>query len=297
MFRALLVTALAAVLASGVVSAQQTDQAADKPAASPAPVQPADQGADKPAPAQPADQGADKPAAVPAPAAAPQAEASGKPGIGGIKSAALVAFSVPRNVAEASAGALSGLSALNRLASGGMKGNGPEVARDAMAGFIEQMNQGRFELVSMDRVLGNEKFKALAAAHDQSKKGAGNTKSSFAGLPVIVLSKTMEQSAFAADAAKAIGVDGVVLVDVTTLNYVMWTGAMGSGTAKARGVSLFKLYDREGRAVWETTAAALTETTGAMVGGALNPSAAPLLHKDIGVTMAKDLQKNYPAGK
>ena len=284
MFRGWFVIALAALLASGAVLAQPTDQAPDKPAASPAP-------------AQPADPGADKPAAAPAPASAPQAEAAGKPGVGGIRSAALVAFSVPRNVAEASAGVLSGLSALNRLASGGTKGNGPEVARDAMAGFIEQMNQGRFEFVSMDRVLGNEQFKALAATHDQSKKGAGNTKSTFPGLPIIVLSKTMEQSAFAADAAKAIGVDGVVLVDVTTLNYVMYTGAMGSGSAKARGVSLFKLYDREGRAVWETTAAAFTDTSGAMVGGALNPSAAPLLHKDIGVSIAKDLQKNYPAGK
>lgn len=218
-----------------------------------------------------------------------------KGGVTSIKSVALVAFSVPRIVAEeAGGGSLAGISAaVATIRGGGMRGNGAEVAREAAGGFVDEMNKdGTLRFVATSQVVASGDFKSLAGTYDQSK-GQGNQKAAYEGLPVIVLTPSMAQSDFAARAAKALGVDGVVLVDINKLNYFLYTGAMGSGQAKARGSALFKLFDRNGRAVWESGAVVYTEASGGMVAGGISPAAAPVLNRDIGTTIAKDLLKTY----
>lgn len=218
-----------------------------------------------------------------------------KGGVGSIKSVALVAFSVPRIVTEeAGGGSLAGISAaVATIRGGSVRGNGAEVARDAAGGFVDEMNKdGTLRFVAMSQVAASGDFKNLVSMYDQSK-GQGNQKAAFEGLPVIVLTPSMAKSDFAARAAKALGVDGVVMVDINRLNYFLYTGAMGSGQAKARGAGLFKVFDSSGRAVWESGAVVYTEASGAMVAGGINPAAAPILNRDIGSTIAKDLLKTY----
>lgn len=222
-----------------------------------------------------------------------------KGSVASINSVALVAFSVPRIVAEeAGGGTLAGISAMvSTVKSGGMRGNGADVARDAAAGFVEEMGKlGTMRFVTIEQVVASGEFKSLVTRFDQSRAGQGAQKSAREGLPVIVLPPSMTQSDFAAAAAKALGVDGVVMVDINRLNYFLYTGAMGSGQAKAKGSALFKLFDRNGRAVWEAGAVVYTEASGAMVAGGINPAAAPILNKDIGTTIAKDLIKTYHGG-
>jgi len=226
-----------------------------------------------------------------------------KGSVASINSVALVAFSVPNIVAEeAGGGALSGVTAmvstLSKAASGGgLRGNGAEVAQQAAAGLTEELSkQSNLRFVAMSQVLASGEFKSLVGQYDQSRAGHGSSKSSSPGLPVIVLTPSMPQSDFAAQAAKALGVDGVVMVDVSRLNYFLYTGAMGSGQAKAKGAALFKVFDRTGRAVWESGAVVYTEESAAMLAGGLNPAAAPALNKDVGTTIAKDLLKTYRSG-
>jgi len=221
-----------------------------------------------------------------------------KGGVTSIKSVALVAFSVPRIVAEeAGGGSLAGISAaVATFKSGGMRGNGAEVAREAAGGFVDEMNKdGTLRFVAVSQVVANGDFKSMVSLYDQSR-GQGSQKAAYEGLPVIVLTPSTAQSDFAARAAKALGVDGVVMVDVNRLNYFLYTGAMGSGQAKARGAALFKLFNSSGRAVWESGAVVYTEASGAMVAGGINPAAAPILNRDIGTTIAKDLLKTYRGG-
>lgn len=219
----------------------------------------------------------------------------------GIKSVAVVAFTVPGVVAEkADSGALAGITALVSLGKeamdkgdGAVRGNGDKVAAEAAAGFAEEMSkQTGMRFMSMDNVTGNAAFKGMVAANDQSTN-KGINRAAAPGLPVIVLSRSAERSDFAASAAKALGVDGVVMVDVNELYYFLYTGTMGTGQAKAKGSALFKLFDRDGQPVWESTAVVFSDASAAMVAGALNPTAAPALHKDIGATLVKDLMKTY----
>jgi hypothetical protein len=151
---------------------------------------------------------------------------------------------------------------------------------------------GKLHFVSMDQVVSNAEFRKLKEAADQSGKGQGVSRSSAAGLPAIVLTRNAERSEFAAQSARALGVDGVVLVDVNELYYFLYTGAAGSGQAKARGSALFKLFDKNGQPVWEAPVVVYSDDSAGMVSGAINPAAAPALHRSIGSTMAADILKN-----
>ena len=117
--------------------------------------------------------------------------------------------------------------------------------------------------------------------------------------PAIALAPDGKSSEYAAKAAKALGVDGVMMVDINKMEYFLYTGAAGSGQAKAQGNAGFKLYDRNGNPVWESAAVVQTAASAAMVAGALNPAQAPSLHKSIGADIATDLLKRYKenAGK
>lgn len=218
-----------------------------------------------------------------------------------IKSVAVVAFSVPNMVAEeAGSGPLAGLTAMVSLGKQAMskdsapvRGNGDKVAVDAVAGFVEELTkQTELRFIAMDSVIGNAEFKSMVQAADQST-GKGINHAAVPGLPVIVLSRAAERSDFAARSAKALGVDGVVMVDVNTLNYFLYTGTAGTGQAKAKGSALFKLFDRDGQPVWESSAVVWSEASAGMMAGMVDPTAAPALHRDIGVTLVKDLMKTY----
>jgi hypothetical protein len=221
--------------------------------------------------------------------------------VASIKSVAVVAFSVPRVVAEeAGSGPLGGLTALVSLGkeavgkgSGAVRGNGDKVAADAVAGFVDELaKQTDMRFMAMDSVVGNAEFKAMVQANDQST-GKGINHAAVPGLPVVVLSRSAERSDFAARAAKALGVDGVVMVDINELNYFLYTGTVGTGQAKAKGSALFKLFDREGQPVWESAAVVFSDASAVMVAGAVDPTSAPRLHRDIGATLVKDLMKTY----
>jgi len=215
-----------------------------------------------------------------------------------IKTVAVVSFAVPAFVTEEEgSGGLGGITALvgatTKLAKGEENlGNGQEVARDAVDGFIAKMSSaGRWDIKPRNEVAGNAEIKAMAATYDQSIK---DKKVGLEGTPAIQLQMDGKPNEYAAKAAAALGVDGVMMLDANEMEYYLYTGALGTGQAKARGRGIFKLYDRNGMPVWESgTVVNETEASAAMAGGGVNPSAAPGLHKSIGEAFAADLLKRY----
>lgn len=214
-----------------------------------------------------------------------------------IQTVAVVGFTVPEYVMEEdSGGALAGASALlslgKKIAKGEkVEGNGEEVAEAAVRGFVEKMqSSGNMKFQAMSQVTANPEFMALkdkyGAAANVPSRGAP-------GLPVIVLKTKAERSEFAGEAARALGVDGVIIVYVRELQYALYTGVMGNGSAKAEGAALFKLYDRDGNAVWQSGSVVRSDASATMIAGAIMPQQAPALHKDIGATIAADLLKTY----
>lgn len=218
--------------------------------------------------------------------------------VNAIKTVAVVSFAVPAYVTEEEgSGGLGGITALvgaaTKLAKGEEKlGNGQEVARDAVAGFVEKMSSaGRWDIQSPSAVAANAEVKAMAATYDQSVK---DRKTGLEGTPAILLAMDGRRNEYAAKAAAALGVDGVMMLDANEMEYFLYTGAMGTGQAKARGRGIFKLYDRDGNPVWESgTVVNSTDASAAMVSGGVNPSAAPELHKSLGEAFAADLLKRY----
>jgi hypothetical protein len=215
-----------------------------------------------------------------------------------IKTVAVVSFAVPAFVTEEeSTGSLGGITALvgatTKLVKGEENlGNGQEVARDATDGFIEKMSTaGRWEIMSRSSVVTHPQVKALAPTYDQSIK---NQRTGLEGTAVIRLEMDGKPSEYAARVAAALGVDGVMMLDANEMEYYLYTGALNTGQAKARGRGIFKLYDRDGNPVWESgTVVNATKASAAMAAGGVNPSAAPGLHKSMGEAFATDLLKRY----
>ena len=218
--------------------------------------------------------------------------------VNAIKSVAVVSFAVPAFVTEEEdSGGLSGITALvgaaTKLAKGEENlGNGQAVAKDAVAGFVEKMSTaGRWDIKSPSEVAANAEIKAMAATYDQSIK---DRKIGLEGTPAIRLEMDGKRNEYAAKAAAALGVDGVMMLDANEMEYFLYTGALGTGQAKARGRGIFKLYDRDGNPVWESgTVVNETEASAAMAAGGVNPTAAPGLHKSLGEAFATDLLKRY----
>ena len=215
-----------------------------------------------------------------------------------IKSVAVVSFTVPEIVAEESgSGGLGGLSALigavKSLASGDKEnlGNGREVAKDAVAGFIEKMSStGRWEFLPTSEVTANSSIKSMVSQYDQSDK---QVVTSFEGTPAVSLELNGKRSEFAAKAASALGVDGVMMVDFNRMEYSLYTGVAGNGQAKAKGNAGFKLYDRDGNPVWESFESVLSEASATMISGAIIPAQAPNLHRSMGTGLATNVLKTY----
>lgn len=214
-----------------------------------------------------------------------------------IQTVAVVAFTVPEYVTEEeSGGSLAGAMALmslgKQLAKGEkVEGNGEEVAEAAVRGFVEKMqSSGNMKFQAMNQVTANPEFMALKKKYE----AAANVPSMGApGLPVIVLEQKATRSNFAGEAARALDVDGVIIVYVRKLEYALYTGISGNGQAKAEGSALFKLYDRDGNAVWQSGSVVRSEASAAMVAGAINPKQAPALHKDIGAMIAANVLRIY----
>ncbi|MDH5354168.1 MAG: hypothetical protein OEY09_06955 [Gammaproteobacteria bacterium] len=215
-----------------------------------------------------------------------------------IKSVAVVSFKVPAFVTEeADSGMLGGLTALvgavTSLASDEEElGNGREVASDAVPGFIEQMSsKGRWNILPMDKVTGNADIQSMVDEYDDSVK---DRTTGLEGTPAIPLELGGGKSEYAAKAAQALGVDGVMMVDFHTMEYSLYTGMSGNGQAKAKGNASFVLYDRNGSPVWESASPVVwSETSAAMVAGAINPLQSVNLHKSIGEALAADVLKIY----
>jgi hypothetical protein len=218
---------------------------------------------------------------------------------------AVIAFTVPGYVIEEakSSGDLAGLSAAVGFAAqvaGGkqIKGNGEQVAQEAYPGFIKTMLvQMHFKLVDHQTVVNSTEFQAVKAQYDESST-YGLQKAAMTGLPVVGLAKG-DKAELARKAAKALGVDGVLMIDVDELKYSLYTGIQGSGTAKANGKAYFKLYEASGKVVWQDLDALQTDKTAAMVTGGLVPDQAKELHEDVGVTIASKFFGTYQkkAGK
>lgn len=214
-----------------------------------------------------------------------------------IKSVAIVSFTVPAFVTEeADSGMLGGLTALvgavTSLASDEEElGNGLEVASEVVPGFIEQMSsKGRWNILPMDKVVGNASIQSMVAEYDDSVK---DRTIGLEGTPAIPLEMGGGKSEYAAKAAKALGVDGVMMVGVNRMEYFLYTGTVGTGQAKAKGAGIFVLYDRAGNPVWESGMVVQSEASAAMVAGALNPLEAPKLHRSVGSELASDLLQRY----
>jgi hypothetical protein len=213
-----------------------------------------------------------------------------------IRSVAVVAFTVPEYVVEKDPSQLASFMALFKMTkqivnNEKVTGNGQAVAQEALAGFIETMaKEGKLQFLSMNQVVGNTSFNALRDTYGQKPNGS---KATLPGLPIINVDAEMPRSEFAALAAKALGVDGVIFVDAHELNYQLYTGTAGTGDARAYIRALFKLFDKNGGAVWESGVVARSEGNAAMVAGAINPLQAATLNRSIGATIASELQKTY----
>ncbi len=214
--------------------------------------------------------------------------------VNSIKNIAVISFTVPGLVAEKNEGTLSGLSALVNVVSGLVsgkekQGNGEQVASEAAEGFIDTFAEsGRWHILPLSRVTTNKTVNALV------KDGSDNALvTSMKGTPAIVLDIDGDSSALAAQAARALNVDGVIAVSANDIHYFLYTGTVGTGQAKAKGSAIFTLYDRQGRAVWVSSSVIWSKASAAMIAGAIDPTATARLHRSIGEGIARDLLQQY----
>jgi len=61
---------------------------------------------------------------------------------------------------------------------------------------------------------------------------------------------------YAAKAVAALGVNGVMILDANAMEYCLYTGALGTGQAKASGRSIFKLNRTAALEEWRHLCAA-----------------------------------------
>ncbi len=219
-------------------------------------------------------------------------------GVDAIRTVAIVSFAVPKYITEkhggSNFGGWSGVAqTITKYSTGGETlGNGKAAAREAADGFIAAMAEsGRWRIVPLDEVARNEEIRGMARLYDQNMNGR---MAGVDGLPVIRLRMDSAPSEYARRAAFVLGVDGVMMVEMSDMEYVRHGSIAGTGLAKARAIGVFVLYDREGNPVWESrTALGKTEATAPMVGGVVIRSKTPELHRSVGEGVADDLLRRY----
>ncbi len=219
-------------------------------------------------------------------------------GVNEIRTVAIVSFAVPKYITEkhggSNFGGWSGVAqTITKYSTGGETlGNGKAAAEEAADGFIAAMARtGRWRIMPLEEVARNEEIRNMARLYDQNMNGR---MAGVDGLPIIRLHMDSKPSEFARRAAFVLGVDGVMMVDMSDMEYVRHATATGTGLAKARAMGVFVLYDREGRPVWESyMSLGKTEASAPMVGGVVIRSKTPELHRSVGEGVADDLLRRY----
>ena len=115
------------------------------------------------------------------------------------------------------------------------------------------------------------------------------------GMPAVKLRFDGKPSEYAAQAAKALGVDGVMMLSADNVSYVLDEGehSINTGVAKIEFNGVFKLYDNGGNSMWEAEITAHSEETAYMVAGVVNPSETSRLNKNLGRALATDVLERY----
>lgn len=216
--------------------------------------------------------------------------------INSINKVAIISFTVPFSVGEKPEGMLSGVMAgievVTDLVTGEEKqGNGEEVANETVVGFVDGM-QGfaGWEIIPVEEVQANSAINGMVKTYGEEN---ADLKASMTGTPAIITGPDTDHSEFAAAAARALRVDGVIIVYVSDMAYSLFTGVSGTGEAKGEAKAFVTLYDRQGNYAWESYASIVSDESAAMVAGALNPAAAPRLHRSVGQDIAEEITSNY----
>ncbi len=219
-------------------------------------------------------------------------------GVDEIRTVAVVSFAVPKYITEkhggSNFGGWSGVAqTITKYSTGGETlGNGEAAAREAADGFIAAMAEsGRWRFVPLDEVIRNDEIRGMGRLYDQNMNGR---MAGVDGLPVIRLRVDSKPSEYARRAAFVLGVDGVMMVDMSDMEYVRHGSIAGTGLAKASAMGVFVLYDREGNPVWESrTSLGKTEASAPTVGGVVIRSKTSELHRSVGEGVADDLLRRY----
>ena len=184
-----------------------------------------------------------------------------------IKSVAVVSFTVSA-VMETGSGLMNDLHALISLAGAVVsddenKSSNQQLANGSAAGFSEAMSaSGHWHVLSVKKVSTNTEIKSLTENAEKRYE-----KVSMDGTPAVRLRLDGKPSEYAEQAAKALGVDGVMMLAANDMSYFLDEGehAIGTGVAKVKFNGVFKLYDKEGNSVWETEITARSDETASMV--------------------------------
>lgn len=212
-----------------------------------------------------------------------------KPRLEAVKKVAVVVFNVPINVVTNSSGNESG-SALGFILSAAQNKsltNGVAIADDAVAGFIDAVRSGgRFEVLDLAQVSGHAGFASVRDA--QGKKTVDTRYSAPKGLVNLKIRTGQSKPEFVVETARALGVDGVFVILCEKMNYRVWSGVDSSGTAKAEGTIGLTLYSADGTPAWQDILSLSTDETAPIITGAVNPSTAKGLHRDIGKVIYRD---------
>ena len=183
--------------------------------------------------------------------------------------------------------------ALKNLATGKGYGNAPDLIDDMHKQFVETFSQQHpIELLPHDAVISNAAFRAIAEEHFSE----GYERTSLAGLKTIYFHDDEPAEDFAVEAAEALGVDGVILVDVYDMAFVMKQWRVGAGDSQGVASGLFQMYNRDGEVVWQSLFGATTPETAVMVMGTLTPEAMANLSGATGKRIAERIVEEYRAG-
>jgi hypothetical protein len=212
--------------------------------------------------------------------------------ISSIKSVAVVSFTVPTVVGTKGSGLMNDLNALIDLTVAVVSdSNGQQIANGATASFIETMSaSGHWHILSVKKVSTNAEIKSLTA----------NTENNYVmvsmdGTPAVRLRMDGKPSEYATQSAKALGVDGVMMLAADDMSYFLDEGekAIGTGAAKLSYTGVFKLYDKNGNSRWETEIIARSDDTVLMVAGSVTISEAYKLGKSLGHALATEVLSRY----
>jgi hypothetical protein len=220
--------------------------------------------------------------------------------LSGIKTAALVGFSLPTVVGPdgANSGQLSGALMLATAIINKAKGesfvpeNGGKAADEIIPGFMERAATHKgISWLPKQQVSGNAEYQALVAKLSDSKKDPNRV--SAPGLALMSLPLAGEASAALQQAAKSLNVDGVLVVQLDQVSHQVVNGTPSLGQARAFGNGRMALFDRNGGLVWSTQMGVASTNSAGMVGGAVTPAQQTGLHETLGAELAARMLRDW----